>query len=207
VDLTELVDPARTAVLVSEMQRGIAGDLADGILAPLRAAVAGHRVVEALAGLLADARRAGVPVVHATLQYPADRAGVTVNTPLLAVSLRDPGHLRAGSAQAAVIPALGPAPGDLVHARTHGVSPFTGTDLDTVLRDRGVDTLVVGGVSLNEAIIGGCIEAVNLGYRVAVVADGALGVPYEFGLDMLRYAFRALGTVTTTAEVRAAWQR
>lgn len=206
MQLATLVDPAHTAVLVSEMQRGIAGDLATGPLAVLATAVREHGVADALATLLDGARRAGVDVVHATIQYRPDRAGVSMNTPFLAVSLRDPDHLLVGSDQAEVMPELGPAPTDIVHARTHGMSAFTGTDLDVILRSRGIRTLVIGGVSLNEAIIGAAIEAANLGYRLVILRDGSLGVPYQFGEDMLRHAFALLGTVTTTTAVLEAWQ-
>ncbi|WP_299950586.1 cysteine hydrolase family protein [uncultured Modestobacter sp.] len=206
MQLAQLVDPAHTAVLVSEMQRGISGDLAAGPLGVLSTAVRDHGVVDALARLLDGARSAGAMVVHATIQYRRDRAGVTLNTPFLASSLRNPEHMLVGSDEAQVMPELGPAPADIVHARTHGLSAFTGTDLDAILRSRDIRTLVIGGVSLNEAIIGGAIEAANLGYRLVVLRDACLGVPHQFGEDMLRYAFALLGTVTTTTAVLEAWQ-
>ena len=203
--LAELIEPGHTAVLVSEMQRAIAGDLTAPAMSALSEAVAASGIGGNLALLLDGARAAQATVVHATLQFRRDRAGVRIVTPLMAVTMRDPEYLLVGSDQAQVIPELGPADTDIVAARIHGMSAFTGTDLDAILRSRDITTLIIGGVSLNEAIIGASIEAVNLGYRVVIPRDAALGTPASFGDDMLRYAFSLLGKVTTTQEILDVW--
>ena len=70
-------------------------------------------------------------------------------------------------------------------SRHHGVSPFSGTELDAVLRRLGVRSIVACGVSLNVGILGLTIEAVSLGYRVAVATDAVAGVPVEYGRAVL----------------------
>ena len=57
-------------------------------------------------------------------------------------------------------------PSDLVLSRIHGLNPMAGTDLDPILRNLGVTTIVVVGVSVNIAITNLVMDAVNLGYRV-----------------------------------------
>ena len=203
--LADLIEPRRTAVLVSEMQRAIAGDLTEPSMSALSEAVTESGIVANLARLLQGARAAQAKVIHATLQFRRDRAGVRIVTPLMAVTMRDPEYLLVGSDQAQIIPELGPADSDIVAARIHGMSAFTGTDLDAILRSLDVTTLIIGGVSLNEAIIGASIEAVNLGYRVVIPRDAALGMPASFGDDMLKYAFSLLGRVTTTEEILDVW--
>jgi len=207
VELADLVDPSQAAVVVSEMQRGIVGDLAPPATRELGEAVRAAGLTGQLAALTAAARGAGAPVVHATLQFRPRHVGTRINTPLMAVTLgRDPGYLRAGSPAAEIVPELAPAPDDVVHARHHGMSAFAGTDFDMVLRSLGVRTLVIGGVSLNEAVLGMAIEAVNLGYRVVVVRDAVLGLPVSFARDLLRYAVALLGATPTVAEVAALWK-
>jgi biuret amidohydrolase len=205
MQLSELIEPRHTAVLVSEMQRAIAGDLTAPEMSTLSDAVRSSGIVENLARLLDGARHAQARVVHATLQFRRDRAGVRIVTPLMAVTMRDPDYLLVGSEQAQIMPEIGPAASDIVAARIHGMSAFTGTDLDAILRSLDIRTLVIGGVSLNEAIIGASIEAVNLGYRVVIPRDAALGMPASFGDDMLKYAFSLLGRVTTTQEILDVW--
>ncbi len=205
ITLSELVDPAHTAVVISEMQRGIVGDLARPPMLEMQQAVITHGVIPAIARLANAARTGGARVVHATLQFRADRAGVRIVTPLMAVTMKDPDYLLVGSAEAEIVPELGPDPRDIVAGRIHGMSAFTGTELDPILRSLDVKTLVIAGISLNEAVIGLAIEAVNIGYRIVVPRDAVMGLPETFAADMLRYAFALLGKVVTVDEVIACW--
>lgn len=203
--LAELIDPRHTAVLVSEMQRGIVGDQAKPEMGQLVQAVKDSGVITSLQDLTSGARTAGARVIHTTLQFRPGRVGVRIVSPLMAVTMKDPDYLLAGSSAAEVIPELTPQPADVVAARLHGMSSFTGTDLDAILRSLDITTVVIGGVSLNEAIIGASIEAVNLGYRVVIPQDAALGTPPEFAEAMLRNCFALLGRVTTVPEILEVW--
>jgi nicotinamidase-related amidase len=146
-----------------------------------------------------------VPVVHCTAEFRSDRAGTTVNCQLVAAVLRNPEHLLAGSAAVEIIAELGPEPSDLVSARLHGVSPFTGTSLDTWLRNLGVRTVVATGVSVNLGVLGLAIEAVNLGYGVVVPRDAVAGLPQEYADAVLDNTFPLISTVTTVDSLIEAW--
>lgn len=186
-----------------ECQRGVVGDLAT--FPALAAEVAGSGALDRMASVVGAARAGGATVVHAVAHFRADRLGSFTNAPLLAYAATIPGQLLEGSDAAQLVPELGPEPGDAVTARRHGVSPFTGTDLDAILRSRGVATVVPVGVSLNVGVLGLCIEAVNLGYRVVLPADATVAVPAAYADVVLRNTFAQLATVTTTDEVVAAW--
>ena len=203
VSLAELVAPSTTAVITMEMQRGVCGDLAS--MAALADAVAATDMVAATAGLLVAARAVGVPVVHCTFSLLADRAGTPMNAPLIQVLARNPEHLLHGTPAADPLPALGVRPDDLVSNRHHGFSPFIGTDLDALLRARGVTTVVVAGVSLNLGIPGTVVEALNYGYRVVVARDCTVGVPAEYGESVLRNSLAVVAPIATSADVAAAW--
>ena len=204
IDLAEMVAPGHTAMLTMEMQRGIIGDLA--VIPDLAAEVANQSVIANAARLAAAAREAGVRVVHCTAEFRADRAGSIANAPMLAVMMRSPGHLEVGSPATEVVDELGPHPSDIVSSRRHGISPFTGTDLDAILRNLGVGTVVATGVSLNLGIPGLAIEAVNLGYRVAVVTDAVAGVPREYGRAVMDNTLALLATRVTVNDLIAAWK-
>lgn len=203
IDLRELVAPERCAVLTMEIQRGVVGDLTSF---PQLAEASRHvGVVPNTARLLAAARSHGVPVVHCTAEFRADRAGSTVNCQLIAAMVRNPNHLLAGTAATEIIHELGPEPGDLVSPRLHGVSPFTGTSLDTWLRSLGVDTVVATGVSVNLGVLGLAIEAVNLGYQVVVPRDAVAGIPRPYADAVLDNTFPLITTLTTVDDVTEAW--
>jgi nicotinamidase-related amidase len=203
--LAELAEPGHTALLVMEMQRGVAGDLSR--FPELAAAVAERGVVRNAARLAAAAREAGVPVVHCTAAFRPDRRGShTANSPFIRALLKDPDHMREGSPAAQIIPALGPGPADLESRRYHGFSPFMGTSLDMTLRSMGVATVVAAGVSLNLGIPGLCLEAVNLGYRVAVATDAVAGFPAAYAEAVLANTISLLAARVAVEDLIAAWR-
>jgi nicotinamidase-related amidase len=205
VDLTELAAPGRCAVLTMEIQRGVVGNLTSFPQLAEEARRVG--VVPNTAKLLRAARFVGVPVVHCTAEFRADRAGSTVNCQLIAAMVRNPDHLLSGTPATELIPDLGPEPGDLVSPRLHGVSPFTGTSLDTWLRSLGVGTVVATGVSVNLGVLGLAIEAVNLGYQVVVPRDAVAGLPRSYADAVLDNTFPLISTLTTVDELIGAWDR
>jgi len=194
-----------TAVLTMELQRGVCGD--EARWPALRDAVTERRVEAQAARLLAAARAAGVAVLHCTFSIRPDRADTDFGLPLLRAVADDPTYLAQGSTAVALLPALGPEPGDVVVERHHGVSPFGGTALDGELRSRGIDTVVVAGVSLNVGVPGTAIEAVNAGYRVVIAADAVVGIPLDYGDAVLRHCLPAVATVAVVDDVIAALAR
>ncbi|TMR92542.1 cysteine hydrolase [Nonomuraea basaltis] len=187
-----------------EMQRGVVGDLTR--FPDLVAACARHDVVANAARLLHTARMAGIPVIHCTAAFRADRAGShTGNCPFIVSLLKDPEHMLEGTAAVEVLPELRD-PGDLESRRYHGFSPFTGTSLDTTLRSLGVSEVVAVGVSLNLGIPGLALEAVNLGHRVTVVTDAVAGIPEDYARAVLRNTISLLATRATAGDLIETWK-
>lgn len=203
VDLADLAAPVHTAVLTMELQQGVVGP--DGSFPELGRAVRQGGVATATGRLLAAGRSAGVAIVHCTAGFRPDRRGSATNAPLLAAVARLPGHLVDGTPGVDLVPELDPAPTDLWSHRHHGVSPFGGTDLDATLRALGVTTVVATGVSLNVAIVGLAIGAVDLGYHVVVPRDAVTGVPADYAEAMLRHTIGLLATLTTVDELVGTW--
>ncbi len=204
VDVAALVGGGSCALVTMEIQRGVVGDLS--AFPQLAEAAAAEGVIPHTTRLLAAARRRGVPVVHCTAEFRADRKGSTANCQLIAAMVRNPEHLLVGTAPTELVPELGPEAADLVCARLHGVSPFSGTSLDTWLRSLGVDTLVATGVSVNLGVLGLVIEAVNLGYQVVVPRDAVAGIPKSYADAVLDNTFPLITTLTTTEVLLAAWE-
>ena len=204
VDLAALLAPEHTAVLTMELQRGVVGDHA--AIPELAAEVAARDVIANTARLVRAARATGVRVVHCTAEFRSDRAGSAVNAPLLAVLAKRSSHVVAGSPAAAVVPELGPDDTDIVSSRLHGVSPFTGTELDAVLRNLGVSTVVATGVSVNLGVLGLAIEAVNLGYRVVVATDAVCGVPRDYAQAVIDNTIALVAARATVDEIMSAWR-
>jgi nicotinamidase-related amidase len=111
-----------------------------------------------------------------------------------------------GSSGAALLPELGPEPSDLVLTRWHGLGPMGGTDLDAILRNLGVSTIVAVGVSVNVAIPNLVMDAVNAGYRVVLPRDAVAGFPADYADAVIDNTLSLLATVTTTDHLVDAWR-
>jgi nicotinamidase-related amidase len=105
-----------------------------------------------------------------------------------------------------VVEALAPTESDVVVARQHGMTGFFESGLDAYLRNTGVRTLVVTGVSVNIGVLGTAIEAVNRGYTVVVPTDCVAGDPPEYAEQALRYSVRNIAFLSTRAEIETIWK-
>jgi biuret amidohydrolase len=201
-DLSEIVDPANTALILQEVQESVVGT--NATFAELAAAAAAVGLVPNAARLATAARAVGVTVVHATAENLPGGFGANRNARLFE------GARRAGAEHAPGSDAVQPveglaAPGDVVLPRYHGLSPLTGGPLDSLLRNDGVTTIVVTGVSLNLAIPNIVFDAVNRSYQVVVVRDAVAGTPAEFGESVLTYSLSLVATLATTDDLIRAW--
>jgi nicotinamidase-related amidase len=111
----------------------------------------------------------------------------------------------AGTETAALAGPLALDPRDIVIARTHGLTPFHGTDLDPILRSLGVTTVILNGVSTDVALTGGAIEAVNRGYQVVLPTDCTAGSSPEAHRRRIDEFFVLMGAVSDSAAVSAAF--
>lgn len=195
----------RAALVINECQNGVVNPR----YATLKglAEQADERGIVGRISVLADAFRAtGLPVMHCTIVPRRDWAGMKINCLLLG-SIRKDGRTVEGSPQVEIHPGLTPREGDFVLERRRGLTAFHGTELDPLLRNLGVETVVLVGVSTNIAVPGISIEAVNYGYQVVVPEDCVAGGTAETHDFMVRNVLPLLATVTTSADVAAALKR
>jgi biuret amidohydrolase len=200
--LSDLLDPATTALVTQECQGGVIGPQA-GL--PMLADEARREAIPNIAKLLAAARAAHVTVVHCLINRRPDGRGSNTNARLFAAAKSFPAELTPGSAGGSVLPEFGPEADDLVLTRTHGVGPMTGTDLDSVLRNLGIRTIVGVGVSVNVAITNFVMDAVNRGYQFVLPRDAVSGFPREYAESVIDNTLSLLATVTSADAVIDTW--
>ena len=200
--LADLINPATTALVTQECQGGVIGPRA-GLA--LLADEARREAIPNIGKLLNAARAAGVTVVHCLIQRRPDGRGSNTTARLFAAGKSFSVDLTPGSEGGSVLPEFGPEPSDLVLTRTHGLGPMTGTDLDTVLRNLGITTIVGVGVSVNVAIQNFVMDAVNRSYQFVLPRDAVAGYPREYAESVIDNTLALLTTVTTTEDVIATW--
>jgi nicotinamidase-related amidase len=202
--LAAQLDPATTALLTIECQRGIVGE--ESALPELAQEARESGVLERVALLTGAAHRAGVQVLHAVAERRPDGRGASWNARLFRAAERLPVRQLTGSSAVQVAEPIPVAEQDLIVRRLHGLSPLAGTDVDALLRNLGVRTLVVTGVSANVAVPNAVFDAVNLGYTAVVPADAIAGVPADYTPAMVRNTLSLISTVTTSEEVLVCWK-
>lgn len=183
-DLTPHLDPSTTAILVFECQEGVIGE--GSHLPSLAASARAGNMIENISELLDGARRAGVAVFYCKVAKRKDGIGNPFNTPIeMRLRAQSP-ESTAGPDMGDIVSALAPLPSDVVVARQHGLTGFYESGLDAFLRNTGVRTVVLTGVSVNIGVLGTAIEAVNRGYTVVVPSDCVAGDPPEYAEHALQ---------------------
>ena len=202
VDLAALVQPEQVALITQECQRGVVGDLSP---LPELAAAARGPMLQNVARLVAAARADGIPIVHCTAERREDGLGANTNARLFQYMARVETKLLPGSPAAEIVPEIPLAASDIVLPRLHGLSPFQGTELDFVLRNLGVRTVVGVGVSVNVAITNFAFDAVNASYQVVIPRDAVAGFPAEYVEAVFEHTLAAVSTLTTTDDLLRTW--
>ncbi|MGR4880073.1 cysteine hydrolase [Streptomyces sp. LARHCF249] len=197
------LDPATTALLTVECQNGVVGE--ESALPELAKEARDSGMLERVAALAGAARAAGVQVLHAVAERRPDGRGANTNARLFRAAGKLPVRQISGTAAVRLAAPLVVAEQDLVVRRLHGLSPMAGTDLDALLRNLGIRTLVVTGVSSNIAIPNTVFDAVNLGYRVVVPADAIAGVPASCTAEVIRNSLALVATITTAEALLNQW--
>src|SRR5205085_509970 len=158
-----LRDPARTALLVIDMQNDF---LLPG--APV-ATPGGLDLVPTIAALADAARRAGLPVIYTQEMHRADRSDFGIELAF------EPPHCLEGTPGMDIVAGLDPQPEDVRIRGKRRYDAFLGTELDAVLRARGIENLLVTGVCTDICVISTVYHARNLDYRVFVLRDAVAG--------------------------------
>ena len=202
IDLKQLLDPTHTALVTQEVQRGVIGDRS-----PLpELAAEGAKIVPRIAGLCHAARSAGVPVLHCTAERREDGQGANANARIFQYMAKSEPRLIPGSEAAQIVPEIEIADSDLVLPRLHGLSPFQGTELDFLLRNLGVRTIVGVGVSVNVAITNLAFDAVNASYQIVLPRDAVAGTPADYADAVFQHTLRNVATIVTSDDVLEAWK-
>ena len=183
------LDPARAALLVHDMQEYFLAAFPANA-APLQGAVAN------IARLLTWARGAGVPVFYTAQHGNQDRRDRG-----LQAELWGPG-MRAVPEHEQIVEALAPQPGDQVLTK-HRYSAFQRSNLETLMRVRGRDQLVISGVYAHIGCLCTAAEAFQRDIEPFFVADALADFSRDKHDMALQWVAATCGVVLDTQRVLA----
>jgi biuret amidohydrolase len=206
------VETSRTALIIIDMQRdflqpGGFGEALGNDVSQVRVAV------QPIQEVLAAARKAGLLVIHTREGHRPDltdaaplkidrgdpKTRIGALGPMGRILVRgEPGH--------DIIPELYPAPGEPIVDKP-GKGAFYQTDLELMLKNRGIDTLFVCGVTTEVCVNTTVREANDRGFRCIVLSDCCASYFPEFhrvGLEMIKAQGGIFGSVSASVAVMTA---
>ena len=206
------IDPRRTAIVMIDMQRdflepgGFGETLGNDVSLLAKA-------VKPAKALLTWARKLGMLIVHTREGHRPDMADAPpakVERGAPSMRIGDPGAmgriLIRGEAGHDIIPELAPLEGEPVVDKP-GKGAFYATDLQTILQNRRIENLIVGGVTTEVCVHTTVREANDRGYRCIVAGDccGSYFPEFhEMGLKMIKAQGGIFGWVSDSARILAA---
>jgi nicotinamidase-related amidase len=205
------IDPMRTAIVMIDMQRdflepGGFGETLGNDVSLLTKAIAPAKA------LFAAARKLKMLIVHTREGHRPDMADAhpaKVERGAPSMRIGDLGAmgriLIRGEAGHDIIPELAPLAGEPVVDKP-GKGAFYATDLQTILQSRGIENLIVGGVTTEVCVHTTVREANDRGYRCIVAADccGSYFPEFhEMGLKMIKAQGGIFGWVSDTNRILA----
>ncbi|UMY18632.1 cysteine hydrolase [Methylobacterium organophilum] len=208
-DFAPFFDRSATAIVSIDLHRG---HLDDDPLCPCPAPRA-RDVVAPVNAFHRAARALGVPIIHVRSTLRAGGVDDIAGRSPSAWRLVFPLHVGAiGNADAHAIQGTRwtefvteVEEGDLIVESKKRLSAFYPTDLDFLLRNMGVRSLVLNGCLADCCVLNTAFDASNLGYRVSVARDLVAGTNPELEEAAMRIVAMHVGLVSNAAVLLEAW--
>jgi nicotinamidase-related amidase len=184
-------DTARTAVLSMDLQTGIVSIYAKGQA----------DLVTRVASVLKKARDLGLSVIHVQVGFRPGLPEISSRNPLFSALKNSVQRRQLFQGPAGAIhPAVAPEGEDIIVTK-HRISAFTGTDLDMILRARGIETLILFGIATSGVVLSTLLHASDADYGVIVVKDCCADLDPQVHACLVEKVFPRLATVLSADEL------
>jgi nicotinamidase-related amidase len=172
------IDPETSALLVLHYQNGLVRHEGVFAFSGTASQVEKHGCLEKTARVIEASRASGIPVVYVNIEFRAGFPELKKPTYPLIESIQERNAFLRGSWDAAVPEELAPAEDDIVVINFNS-SSFSHTDLDCILRAKGVQTIYLAGIATNWVVESTARNGAELGFDVTVLADCCQGFSDE----------------------------
>ena len=197
------LDPATTAIVLIEFQNEFVSD--GGVLHAAVAPVMDKTGMLANTVALVDAARAaGVTIMHAPITFAPGYGELSRHPYGILKGVVDGNAFVKGTWGAAIVDALTPADGDIVIEGKRGLDTFASTNLDFILRGRGISTVILAGFLTNCCVESTMRSAYENGYRVITLTDCTAATSAEEHDNAIAYNYPMFSLPMESAQVIAA---
>ncbi|MBB3606085.1 nicotinamidase-related amidase [Mycolicibacterium sp. BK556] len=193
------IDPKTTAVVLIEYQNDFTSD--GGVLhGAVSEVMAKTDMLSHTRDVVAAARSAGATVMHAPIAF-AEGYGEITNHPYgILKGVVDGNAFVKGSWGAAIVDELAPADGDIVIEGKRGLDTFASTNLDFILRSKGITTIALGGFLTNCCVESTMRSGYENGYQVITLSDCVAATSVEEHENALKYDYPMFSRPMTADE-------
>jgi nicotinamidase-related amidase len=179
------LNPKTTAVLTLDCQVGV-----------IEFVPGSEQIFARASRVVTAARDRKVPVIHVGIGFRPGYPEVPVDHPIFGM-VRQSGKFVIGTKSAAFNPSIAPAADEIV-IHKHRVSAFFGTDLEMILRAKGITHLVLFGIATSGIVLSTLRQAADLDFHCVVIADCCHDGDEEVHRVLTTKVFSRQATVVTT---------
>lgn len=191
---TPALDPRTAALLVMDYQ--------PAILASLPGPADPEALLSRVAGAIADMRAHGAAIAHVRVGFTeADWAAIPPGNKTFSFIGRQR-LMHHEDPATAFHDQLAPEPGDITVRKTR-YGALSTTDLDRQLRDRGITTLVIAGLTTSGVVLSTAIDAADRDYQLYILSDGVADPDPQAHHTLMTSVFPRLAHIIDTAELRS----
>ena len=172
------IDPKTTALLLIEYQNDFTsqgGALHNGV----KAVMDSTQMLSNTARLAEEARTAGVTVMYAPISFAKGYREITSEPYGVLKGVVDANAFVRGTWGAEIVDSLKPGPDDIVVEGKRGLDTFASTNLDFILRSRGIKTLAVAGFLTNCCVESTARTGYEKGFSIVALSDCAATLSEE----------------------------
>jgi len=196
------LDPATTAIVLIEYQNEFTSD-GGALHGAVQEVMEKTNMLAHTAEVVAAARAAGATIMHAPITFAAGYNELSSHPYGILKGVVDGRAFVKDSWGAAIVDELAPQPGDIVIEGKRGLDTFASTNLDFILRSKGIKTIVLGGFLTNCCVESTMRTGYENGYQVITLTDCTAATSVAEHENAISYDYPMFSKPMTADEVIA----
>jgi nicotinamidase-related amidase len=182
------MDPRTTAVALIEFQNDFTSE-GGALHGAVAGSMAETNMLENAKEVVAAAREAGATIIHAPISFANGYKEITGSPYGILKGVVDSNAFVKGEWGSAIVDDLAPAEGDIVVEGKRGLDTFASTNLDFILRSKGIQTVALGGFLTNCCVESTMRSAYERGFEVVTLSDCVAATSSEEHANAIRYDY------------------
>jgi nicotinamidase-related amidase len=192
-------DPKRTAVVLIEFQNDFASE-GGAFHGAVQDVMERTGMLDNARGLVEAARAAGATIVHAPITFAPGYGEVSRHPYGILKGVVDSTAFVKGEWGAEIVDSLAPQEGDVVVEGKRGLDTFATTNLDFILRARGIETIALGGFLTNCCVESTMRTGYEKGYQVITLSDCVAATSPDEHDNAIKFDYPMFSDVMSTEE-------